>query len=238
MINKDKGIIIYLKKIKDNDLFLKILSKKDNIISGMVYGGNSSKKKSIYQIGHFIEYNIFLKNLNNPPSIKAEIIPPFTSNFLKDKFKSFSLLSTISLLNLSIIEGQKVNNLYLSIESLFHTIKLKKNWIVDYCEWLLYLLQMIGYQIDYRNNVDFKYYNLETLNFEKEDYYNNNVIEFPHELFAEGYKYKLTDIKIIFLIFEKIFQRNHLNNINSKMPINFINFKELILKELKSHLND
>ena len=96
---------------------------------------------------------------------------------------------------------------------------------------------MIGYQIDYRNNIDFKYYNLETLNFEKEDD-NNNAIEFPHELFAEGYKYKLTDIKIIFLIFEKIFQRNHLNNINSKMPINFINFKELILKELKSHLND
>ena len=100
MINKDKGIIIYLKKIKDNDLFLKILSKKDNIISGMVYGGNSSKKKSIYQIGHFVEYNIFLKNLNNPPSINAEIIQPFTSNFLQDKFKSFTLLSTISLLNL------------------------------------------------------------------------------------------------------------------------------------------
>ena len=81
------------------------------------------------------------------------------------------------------------------------------------------------------NTIDFLVY------FEKEDD-NNNTIEFPHELFAEGYKYKLTDIKIIFLIFEKIFQRNHLNNINSKMPINFINFKELILKELKSHLND
>ena len=34
-----------MKKIKDNDLYVKILSKNDKIDSGIVYGGNSSKKK-------------------------------------------------------------------------------------------------------------------------------------------------------------------------------------------------
>ena len=45
MIKKDEGIIIFSKKIKDNDLFIKVLSSKDKIVSGMVYGGNSAKKK-------------------------------------------------------------------------------------------------------------------------------------------------------------------------------------------------
>ena len=64
MIDKDEGIIVFSKKIKDNDLFIKVLSSKDKIISGMVYGGNSSKKISIYQIGNFIDYSLFQKNVN------------------------------------------------------------------------------------------------------------------------------------------------------------------------------
>ena len=50
MKNKYKGIIYYSKNIKDNDLFLKILSSNDEINSVIVYGGNSSKKKNIYQL--------------------------------------------------------------------------------------------------------------------------------------------------------------------------------------------
>ena len=53
MKNKLKGIIFYSKKIKDNDLFIKILSSKDEINSGIVYGGNSSKKKlSLISLTH------------------------------------------------------------------------------------------------------------------------------------------------------------------------------------------
>ena len=42
---KNFGILLYRKAIKENDLFVKILSKDDQIITGIVYGGNSSKKK-------------------------------------------------------------------------------------------------------------------------------------------------------------------------------------------------
>ena len=79
MIKKDESIIIFSKKIKDNDLFIKVLSSKDKMISGIVYGGNSSKKKSIYQIGYFVDYSLFQKNSNMPLTFKAEIIKPFMS---------------------------------------------------------------------------------------------------------------------------------------------------------------
>jgi len=58
MTDKFKGIIYYSKNIKDNDLFVKILSSKDEINQGIVYGGNSSKKKLTYQKGYFINYLI------------------------------------------------------------------------------------------------------------------------------------------------------------------------------------
>ena len=58
MTDKLKGLIFFSKNIKDNDLFIKILSSKDEVNQGIVYGGNSSKKKLIYQKGYFIDYSI------------------------------------------------------------------------------------------------------------------------------------------------------------------------------------
>ena len=65
MIKKNKGIIIFKKKIKENDLFVKVLSSNDELLTGIVYGGNSSKKKSTYQNGYFLEYSSFRKNNKN-----------------------------------------------------------------------------------------------------------------------------------------------------------------------------
>ena len=48
MKSKLKGSILYTKKIKDHDLFIKILSSDDSLNSGLVYGGNSTKKKLIF----------------------------------------------------------------------------------------------------------------------------------------------------------------------------------------------
>ena len=48
MQTKNSGILLYRKVIKENDLLVKMLSKEDQIITGIVYSGNSSKKKLIY----------------------------------------------------------------------------------------------------------------------------------------------------------------------------------------------
>ena len=101
MIDKDEGIIVFSKKIKDNDLFIKILSSNDKIISGIVYGGNSSKKKMIYQTGYFIEFTVFQKNKNTAPTFKAELKKPSTERLLSNpeedaKQRSYKLEGTIS----------------------------------------------------------------------------------------------------------------------------------------------
>ena len=42
---KTKGILLYSKISKDSNLFIKFLSENDEIVSGLVFGGASSKKK-------------------------------------------------------------------------------------------------------------------------------------------------------------------------------------------------
>ena len=45
MQKKFKGILIYAKIFKENDLYIKFLSNTDELISGIVYGGLSKKKE-------------------------------------------------------------------------------------------------------------------------------------------------------------------------------------------------
>ena len=232
MQNKFKGIIYYTKKIKDNDLFIKILSSNDEINLGIVYGGNSSKKKLIYQNGYFIDYIINKKNENFPSTITGEIIKPLLSNIIHDKYKLNALLSLLSLINISIVEGQNIKGFYKSIHKLIVNITNEKHWIFFYCEWLFYLLQLIGYQIDYQKDIENKFYDISQQIFINEQ--NVNTIEFPHNLFSDNKELSFRNINSIFLIFENIFSKNHLDNLNYKMPVNFTNFKRIILERLQS----
>ena len=231
MINKYEGIIVFSKKIKDNDLYIRILNHNDKLVSGIVYGGNSSKKKQIFQNGYFIEFSIIQKNINTVSSINAEITKPFISYLIEDKYKSYSLMSIISLINLSIVEGQKLNGLYTSVKDILTYIINNKNWIKIYCTWLFNLLEIIGYQIDYIGNNEYKYFNLRKQEFENT--LTNNSVVFPHDIFLRDGKISLNKIEAIFLIFESIYSKNHLDNINYTMPDNFINFKNSILNKLK-----
>jgi DNA repair protein RecO len=230
MKNKFKGIILYKKIIKDNDIYIKILASNDQIITGMVYGGNSSKKKLIYQNGFFIDFIVSRKNENFPLTINAEISKPFLSNMINDKYKLNALLSILSLIKLSIIEGQNIKGLYSGVENLLLKIIYQNHWIVFYCEWLFYLLQLIGYQIDYSKNQDKNFFDLVDKIFIYDS--NENSIMFPHDLFFDKQIINQKNIYLIFYIFENIFTKNHLDNINNKMPVSFLNFKKIILKRL------
>ena len=61
---------------------------------------------------------------------------------------------------------------------------------------------------------------------------NNYSIYFPHDLFDNFKNINYKNINTVFLIFESIYSKNHLNNINYKMPIQFKNFKHIILNQL------
>ena len=228
---KVEGIIIYSKLIKDNDLFIKVLTKEDKLISGLVFGGNSSKKKIIYQVGYFIEFSLNTKNSNFISFSNACLSKPFISNILLDKFKSYALISIISLLNLSIVEGQKINGLYSSSYKILEILLNNNHWISYYCEWLFILLKIIGYEIDYKSKKNYPFFDLYDQQFIREN--TENSLYFPHNLFTHSSKITYLEVNTVFEIFEKIIVKNHLDTINKKIPISFTNFKKEVIKILK-----
>ena len=127
MQTKNFGILLYRKVIKENDLFVKILSKDDKLITGIVYGGNSSKKKNIYQIGYYLNLNLVRRNSNSPFTINAEIDNPLLGSIINDKYKLYCLLSLISIVNLSIIEGQTIKGIFSCVDDFINDLIVKKN---------------------------------------------------------------------------------------------------------------
>tara|TARA_B100000965_G_scaffold353085_1_gene328726 strand:- start:576 stop:1283 length:708 start_codon:yes stop_codon:yes gene_type:complete len=228
------GILLYRKLIKENDLFVKILLDNNSIVTGIVYGGSSSKKKNIYQIGYYLNLRLNKKNSNSPYIIEAEISYPLVGSIINDKFKLYCILSIVSLINISIVEGQIVKGLFENTDKFINNLITKKNWIILYCKWLFDLLKVIGYEIDYKSNLKNSFFDIELIIFT--NIKNHNTYEFPHQFLANKTRIQSKYLEIIFTIFEKVFKSNHLNNINYKLPYSYINFKKLIINYLiKNH---
>ena len=225
--NKTRGILLYNKISSENNLYLKFLTENDEILTGICFGGSTKKKKNIYQLGYFLNLNIKLKNSNFPNNISGELSKPYIYDIFVDKYKLHSLLSIVSLLNLSIIEGQTIRGLFESTNKIINIISAQENWLVDYFLYLLNLLKLIGYEIDFVNKQSLIYLNLDTLQFVKNN--SKKSIVFPHYLLSKSKKMNFEDVNSFFKIFEIILQNHHLNNMNLNIPINYLKFKKLIL---------
>jgi len=224
---KERGILLFSKLSSENNLYVKILTDKDEIITGLIFGGSSKKNKNIYQVGYFLNIIIKNKNKNFPNSITAELSKPYYHNIFNDKYKLHGLLAIVSLLNISIIEGQKVKGLFDSSEKVIKVLLNDKKWIIDYFLYLLNLLKLIGYDIDFHKNSLNNYFDLETLQFE--DYSTTRTIKFPHQLLNQEQRIDKQNANSFFKIFEIILQNHHLNNMNLNIPTNYLKFKKLIL---------
>ena len=228
---KIQGILLLNKISSENNLFLKFLTENDEIITGLSFGGASKKKKNIFQIGYFLNLNINKKNNNFPNNIHAELSKPYYNNIFNDKYKLHSLLAIVSLLNVSIIEGQKVNGLFDLSRDIIEIIANNDKWIIDFFLFLFHLLKLIGYEIDFGKNLSYQYFNLETLQFE--NIFSAPSIKFPHTLLKKKEKIDYDNAIRFFKIFETILQSYHLNNMNVTIPINYLNFKKIILNFLR-----
>ena len=227
---KNRAILLYNKISSENNLYLKFLTENDEILTGVSFGGSSKKKKSIYQLGYFLNLNIKFKNSNFPKNITGELTKPFFYNIFNNKYKLHCLLSIVSLLNLSIIEGQKIPGIFSNTEKIIKLISDQENWIVDYFLYLLNMLKLIGYEIDFVKHKSFRYLNLDTLQFNENN--SRNSIIFPHDLLNKKIKINLENVTSFFRIFEIILQNHHLNNMNLNIPNSYLKFKKLILEFL------
>ncbi len=227
MQKKYKGILVSSKIYKERDLLIKFLSDDDELISGIVYGGTSKKKKNIFQIGFFLNIQVNYQ-INKPPIISAELNKPYISGIINDKYKLSCILSSTSILNISIIEGQTIETIYIITEDFFKKIISNKRWINFYFVYLFKFLKIIGYEIDFNNNIYNKHFDLEKLEFTNAE--TNSSLYFSNFSFdLNNCKLDLVIIKNLFQMFETILINNHLSGSNLRLPNHYLLFKKLVL---------
>ena len=93
---KTTGILLFTKISSENNLYLKFLTDNDEIINRNMFCWCNKKKKNIFQIGYFLNFNIKTKNKNYPKNISGELSKPYIYNIFEDKYKLNCLLSIVS----------------------------------------------------------------------------------------------------------------------------------------------
>ena len=204
---KDEALIIYVKKINENNLYLKLLTKNNGMKPGIVYGGNSKKNRNNYQIGNFINFNLFQKNENQISNITGEIKEPLISNIYNDQYKLYATLNICALINLLFNENQNYQSMYLNTKKLFIYFD-NLHWMGDYVHWLIDYLTEIGFGFDWDQlNLQKKFLNLNNIQFMNSSDIDNmeftQYVEFPYKLILNK-EISHKECNLFFEIFEKI----------------------------------
>ncbi len=147
MIWTDSGYLLTKIPFQENSIIVNFYTKNHGKYSGIIYGATSKKIKNYLQKGNELYLEYHSKSDNALGYFKVEIIKPHTSEFFSDKTKLNCIVSTLELIKILTVDGQKNSRIYDLIDN-FYLLLNNKNWKTDYIYWELKLLKYVGFDLD------------------------------------------------------------------------------------------
>ena len=147
MFWEDEGYLLYKSNYSENSIIVEIFTLSHGKCSGIVYGGSSKSKKTIYQIGNKISVNWRSKGENRLGYFNIELLKPISLAFFDDKRKTICILAAASILKLLLPERQINKKIYKSFDNLLYHFNTDE-WIKLYILWELSLIKELGYEFD------------------------------------------------------------------------------------------
>lgn len=143
---EDTGIIFYVKKYKENSFVIKVLSKKNNIIIGYVFGKNSNKNIcSKVQIGNYIDFTYTKKTEEQLGCFKITLISSNYDIFFQTKQNILIINSCIFFINYLLIDNNNTILIYKTFLNLIFAIKNNNSYIINYyMDFLFALFKHLG----------------------------------------------------------------------------------------------
>ena len=171
----DEGYLLSKNNFDENSIIIDTFTLYHGRYSGIVYGGDSRKHKSILQVGNKIYLNWRSKGENKSGYFTAELIKPVAAPFFDDKKRSICILSLTSILKILLPERQINQKIFNSLELMINDLN-SKSWIELYLKWELALIKELGYEINIMNNNNYIEINNKSLKIPK-FYLKNDVDE-------------------------------------------------------------
>ena len=147
MIWTDSGYLLTKIPFQENSIIVNFYTKNHGKYSGIIYGATSKKIKNYLQKGNELYLEYHSKSDSALGYFKVEIIKPSSSEFFSDKTKLNCIVSTLELIKILTVDGQKNSRIYDLIDN-FYLLLNNKNWKTDYIYWELKLLKYVGFDLD------------------------------------------------------------------------------------------
>lgn len=147
---RDTGIVIGTRRFGESGLILDAFTREHGRQSGLIYGGNSSKKRASFEIGTSLELEWRARtsdalghfNLSEPTSHRAAI-------FMGSRIALVALQSVTALLNSALPEGQSYPLLFDATEFVLDELGNTDIWPALMVRWEVGFLQTVGYGLDF-----------------------------------------------------------------------------------------
>ncbi len=162
MIWDDIGFLLSKNKYNENSLIVEIYTKNHGKVSGIIFGGTSKKIKNYLQIGNQLYVNFNAKSENKLGYFKIEIYEAFSPYYFDDLQKLSCISSAMNLIKTLTADLQKNEMIFTLIENFYILLK-NDNWVKNYIFWEMHLFKLIGYDLVFKNLVDKKIIENETV---------------------------------------------------------------------------
>ena len=150
---EDIGYLLAKNTYNENSIIIEAFTLDHGKCTGIVYGGASRKQKKNFQIGNNMYINWRSKGENRSGYFYIELIKPITPLFFDDKKKTVCIQSACSILKILLPERQVNKKIYNSFQNMLDSLN-KKDWILEYIEWELFLIKELGFGVNIFNLKD------------------------------------------------------------------------------------
>lgn len=147
---RDLGIVIGTRRFGESGLILDAFTRDHGRQSGLIYGGNSSKKRASFEIGTSLELEWRARtadqlghfNLSEPTAHRAAI-------FMGSRMALAALQSVTALLNSALPEGHSYPSLFDATELVLDQLGEAEIWPALMVSWEVGFLRTVGYGLDF-----------------------------------------------------------------------------------------
>jgi len=146
----DDGIILGGRRFGEGGLILDVLTRTKGRRSGLVYGGNSRRRRAQYEAGNSVSLSWTGRLEDQLGRFEVAEASKERASHVLDDAKALAAVSAItSILRMSLDEGDVAGSaLFEATEVLLDQIEAREIWPALYVRWELGLLSALGFGLD------------------------------------------------------------------------------------------
>lgn len=146
----DDGIILGGRRFGEGGLILDVLTRANGRRSGLVYGGNSRKRRAQFEAGNSVSLSWSGRLENQLGRFDVAEASRERTSYVLDDPKALAAISAVTaILRASLDEGDVVGSaMFEATEMLLEQVEAREIWPALYVRWELGLLAALGFGLD------------------------------------------------------------------------------------------